>query len=1383
MSTYDNLNIATTTLTFTGEGDSSVGTRTFDLSTLQFLPDVPLIDQIEIERIFDTGVDSKFEAVKFTIADRREMFILPKTWYSINENTKILTVLDLSTIPTFDQNGLLYPNSRTYRTSFGTDINIPVLQNTTTSTPSDPNNPNSDPIIRQFDTVLIRRKTLSKESIVTFAPGTRLTTTQLNLQFNQLKFIVQELLAKVKNESILKYDENAVDGPFLGNTDLRMSNNYIKDLGQVLITQKNSNPSNEGSVIYPGGGFAVNVNSLHHAVVNGTVYRSGLANTTPALSGNFTASSLKISNLGAATLDTDAAQFGQIRDATNLIYGTLSPDRIATNSLPLTKLQTTNGGNYVLPASALPTSGVNAGTYGQNSATNSNNMLQIAVDNKGRITGMSHRTLLAADLPNTAVTAGVYGNSPTTLVQLTVDAQGRITNAQERAISASDITQVDASTVTLNTLPLSALPTTNVQFSGTMNIPNQITVDSRGRVTNVTGGSITASNVSDFTSAATTVTQNNAVYWDNGASVFTAAQSGTNRRISNIASPTAANDAVTKGYMESNTLTLSANGYNASNQYISNIGMRSTPAAGDGVNFGFIQGLVLQQNAVGSTQPQTYNIPWSSFTLSANTPAGYDRYQYTFTDLTASTSEMMILQGTSGSIVFIPQASATAGNGHFFLDTTGSNKVLSIWLTAGATPTNNVVIRNFGLSRLVSSDVATTSGLGIVSIVSGLNGGIAVTPAGAISLQQASSTQLGGMKAGTGLIATSGVITPDFSDSTSLANSNKVASSAAVNSLRLASMLLDGTQTMTGKLTTRTASSTTTASLSIPVGSTNPTTLVAGDIWNNGGTLKYYTGSTTKDIAFTDDSITGTASAWTTGRTIAVTGDVTGTSPAITGASNVTGWSLTTNPATNVKSIVGTANQITATKNNTTGAVTLNLPQDIHTSATPTFSNITTGGLGIGTTGSGVISGSALTIDTSTMTTNSSTAFTMNGNLTVNSNTITLGDGSSTINFGDNVTFTTTSPKINLGTAQTTAIARAGAAVSGVAAVGDLYFRVPTGGKAFLIANTTNTTNPIADNKLITSGELNTTLGNYATTATTDLLMDKTGTVVTGSTTQTIGTTTGLFAIKTNGANRLTINSGGTVAITGAATIGTTLSVTGKATSDNTLSTDGGTTLTTKNYVDTIKSIVGVMVSKTQHTTPTNSSGYHGYNNRPGNSDQWFSTQLGTMYSKFSGGTFTKTRSNSDLLIEFPPIQFLSYGVNGSGGKPNRLIVRVTLTKGTTDYSYDIPIFSGTADIATSTYPFVLNNIQITSSILNTGTYNWDIPGTISSSQFYNTTTQSPQPGDPASNTYGSSGTYTLKSIAVYAWIDIMAGGAQSVQFAINSFLGTTKNIVIYEVY
>jgi|694.fasta_scaffold27169_3 hypothetical protein len=1079
MTTYDNLDLIETSLTFTGEGNQSVGSRTFDLSSLTFLPNVPLIDQIEVERIFDTGVDSKFDAVKFTIADRREMFILAKNWYSINEQTKILTVVDLATIPTHADNGLYYPLSRTYETVLNEEINIPVFQNVSTSVPSDPNNPNSDPIIRQFDTVIIRRKTLSKESIVTFAPGTRLTTTQLNLQFNQLKFIVQELLAKFQNESILKYDENAIDGPFLGSTDLRMSSNYIKDLGQVLITQKGTFPANEGSITYPGGGFGVNINSLHHAIVNGTVYRTGLNSTVPTISGNFTAGNLKISNLGSATVDTDAVRFDQVRTADNLIYGTLSPDRLGTNAIPLTKLQTTNAGNYTLPSSALETVNATIGTFGQSSPTNSNNMLRVVTDNKGRITSISHRTLGNSDLPDTTVTASTYGDSSTPLVQLTVNSKGLITTASERVIAANDLPNVNATNLTSGTVPLIRLPTDNVTFSGTRTIPNSITIDTYGRVTAVAGGSILASNVSDFNASSVSLIQANAPYWDSTNSVFTALRSGAATKIRNIANPTDNTDAVTLGYLNSNALVVSNNQISASNYPIKNLAMSAAPASTDAATVGYVLGLSLY--GATPTIPQTITKSFPSGTVDG---ALY-RYEFTFTNgssdnLEAPTAEMLIVVDSDNK-TYTPVTTATALGCQ--LDVGATTKTLKVWLTASSMSGKTLSVRNFGVSRIVSSGPATASSLGLVSVP--VSGGIAVNN-GEITLATATTSQIGGIRLSTGLVSDGGqLVKVDLSDDTNLSNSTKAASSKAVKDLRDLSVLKAGS-TMTGGLVLA-ANTTTAIPLQFTSAASDPTAPANGSMWLISDALKFRASSGTKTVAFTDSNITGTASAWTTGRTIEVTGDVTGTSPSITGATNVTGWSLTTNPATNVKSVTGTTNRITATKNNTTGDVTLTLPQDIHSGATPTFGSVTANGIKLGvdntytisTLSSGTLSLNpggfiaAGSIDASSLSTSSITASGQINSTSANSIGMNFENNNAVVGWNNT----------------TSSFGVAPSAVSGVAAIGDMYLRVPAStGKAFVIKGTGN---PATTDQIVTQETLNSFVAATANIANDAVTFDK----------------------------------------------------------------------------------------------------------------------------------------------------------------------------------------------------------------------------------------------------------------------------------------------------
>jgi hypothetical protein len=63
---------------------------------------------------------------------------------------------------------------------------------------------------------------------------------------------------------------------------------------------------------------------------------------------------------------------------------------------------------------------------------------------------------------------------------------------------------------------------------------------------------------------------------------------------------------------------------------------------------------------------------------------------------------------------------------------------------------------------------------------------------------------------------------------------------------------------MTGKITLVNASAST-ASINLGTGVADPTTPATGDVWNNTGVLKFYNGTATKTLAFTDSNITGTA--------------------------------------------------------------------------------------------------------------------------------------------------------------------------------------------------------------------------------------------------------------------------------------------------------------------------------------------------------------------------------------------------------------------------------------------------------------------------------------------------------------------------------------------
>ena len=1336
MTTYNNLEIAEVSLTFSGPLNTSISSRTFDLSTLSFLPNVPLIDQIEVERIFDTGYDTKFGANVFTIADRRQMFILPKAWYTINEQTKILTVVDLSTIPTALAlpDPVYYPESRTYiLETLDSDNNIQTIDIPNFLV----NNVGLDtPYIRQPDTVIIRRKTLSLDSIVTFAPGTRLTTTQLNLQFNQLKYIIQELLAKIRNEAILKFDENAIDGPFLGGSDLKMSNNYIKDLNSKSIGEVDTQFSTGlGNSVISGSTYAANIGVVYNALTLGTVRRTTMnGGTAVPFSGHFTAtpnggSPLRITNMANAVDDTDAATLGQIRNASNLTQGTLDPARINNGTLPLTKLSAASGQGYTLPVDALANSGATENSYGASSASNTNNMVYMTVDAKGRTTAIGQRSMTVDDMPTSGVSAATYGDSTTPLVQLTVDSKGRITGASERAIAAADLPNINADNINSGTLNVARLATSGVT-AGTTSIPNSITVDDKGRVTGIAGGSIPAANVSGFdtqvqtnklnqmatptasvsfgnqkitnldtpTASAdaatkgyvdgyaaplstfntnvTNLIQTNSVYWDNSNNRYTAQRSGVNKKITGVDDPTTTNDAVNLNYFNTNALAISGGLINANSNPIINVTMRSggSLAANDAVNYGFVQALTLYGQAV--TDPQTFTNAWptAGSLVNGNLP-----YEFSLATLAATTAEMVIVTDSQGRI-YIPSTAVPAAAGRFFrLDTSVSPKKIIVYLESTTTPTGSVYIRNFGTSRSVSASIAGAATLGLVQVPT--TGGLLINSStGDITLNTATSSQIGGIKLGDGLFHTgSSVVKVDLSDSTSLNNSVKVASSKAVkdtydyavgvnsslsslsstvssvNSTATAAQntanaaLARSGGTMSGKLITVTPASGS-ASIVLPSGSA-PNVPVSGDVWNNAGTLQFYNGSTTKTLAFTDSSITGnaaTATQWSSGRNITLTGAVAGVSGSFNGTADLS-FATTLSSSAAVISLQGTANQVLVNGTSgtpTAGAITLTLPQSIHTAATPTFAGLTSNNVQVGNT-SGTIT---------TTTTNQNLILSANGTGLVNiadnadiDGTLNV-DGASTLvgnaTMQGSVSVTAGASKIALGadaSTATTSINRQNTTAS-PASIGDLILRVPASGKAFLIANNTIATAAGANDQLITQGVLTAALGSYATTASLGSYMATSGTLVTAATNQVLGTgagATGSFIVKTANTDRLTINAAGTTSLANGLSVTGTIAATGKITSAATESSDTSTTVMTKGYTESYVASVFNNITATAAVF-----------------SRLTEVQVSSSFSNLTAGTYNLDLSTLDL---WKPYLF-KFGTDGSatGNRVINFIVEAT---------------------------------------------------------------------------------------------------------------------------
>lgn len=183
------------------------------------------------------------------------------------------------------------------------------------------------------------------------------------------------------------------------------------------------------------------------------------------------------------------------------------------------------------------------------------------------LTSVAADNAVTINLDNTAVTPGSYGSS-SAIPTFTVDAQGRLTAAGTASVASTLTTAADggtSGTVALLTQTLSILGGTGLTSSAsnqsiTLNLDNTavtpagygaadsvgtFTVDAQGRLTAASSVSISIlhTQVSDFD---TGVQQNRL----DQLSAPTAAVSLNSQKITNLATPTDANDAANKGYVD-----------------------------------------------------------------------------------------------------------------------------------------------------------------------------------------------------------------------------------------------------------------------------------------------------------------------------------------------------------------------------------------------------------------------------------------------------------------------------------------------------------------------------------------------------------------------------------------------------------------------------------------------------------------------------------------------------------------------------------------------------------------------------------------------------------------------------------------------------------------
>ena len=204
---YNNLSVQVTSTT--GAWNSATG---FTYSTIALDSNIPDVDQIEVERIFDlttvttssTGSPIPPIASNITTVDLRKIFLLTKTNYTLDAVNHKITAFNVTSPQktfTFTGGGLLN----------GITINIPA--------------------VGEGQSITVRRKTYSLGAYVTWVSGSRLTSEQLNSQMTQLVKIVQELLYKLDSEFVKKTDFLATDAASLSaSSNINMQSNFITNL-------------------------------------------------------------------------------------------------------------------------------------------------------------------------------------------------------------------------------------------------------------------------------------------------------------------------------------------------------------------------------------------------------------------------------------------------------------------------------------------------------------------------------------------------------------------------------------------------------------------------------------------------------------------------------------------------------------------------------------------------------------------------------------------------------------------------------------------------------------------------------------------------------------------------------------------------------------------------------------------------------------------------------------------------------------------------------------------------------------------------------------------------------------------------------------------------
>lgn len=173
--TYTNTPIITST---TGLWSNANG---ISFSSINTIPNIPFNAQLEVERVFSSDRDGNTTVITNFLtdinvkqSDKRELFLVPNSRLTINNQTKTITAINLPASGNDVYNFIYY---KTNAPNVPETIKVPTVAD------------NSN--------ITIRRKTVSNIPLISWVPGSKLTSAQLNLQTTQLLYLAQELLDRV----------------------------------------------------------------------------------------------------------------------------------------------------------------------------------------------------------------------------------------------------------------------------------------------------------------------------------------------------------------------------------------------------------------------------------------------------------------------------------------------------------------------------------------------------------------------------------------------------------------------------------------------------------------------------------------------------------------------------------------------------------------------------------------------------------------------------------------------------------------------------------------------------------------------------------------------------------------------------------------------------------------------------------------------------------------------------------------------------------------------------------------------------------------------------------------------------------------------------------